>query len=298
MYRSTFIYPISRYKAVMDWITKVLDISFSPTHVRISCLPYIKSPRHYNSYWAGWAKFSKTYDFFQVSPISDPGNEIVAVGLTPKGMSESCIMAHIVSFQEPEFAALEALRPLDESRPTGALVELSSQPTSLIEQCLDQADANPLNHRYCADNAHMSNDSDITSVLENAFTTLPHRKSFALWFSMAPTSRRALPDMACSMQSDDYFALYTVWEDEKDDGRCKDWVKDIMRGVVPFSKGAYYLGDSDFQVRKTKFWTDEAADRLMKLRRKWDAKGIFSGYLNEGDISGTMGLDNQNWMKS
>lgn len=90
--------------------------------------------------------------------------------------------------------------------------------------------------------------------------------------------------------------LHTVWEDEKDDGRCKDWVKDIMRGVVPFSKGAY-LGDSDFQVRKTKFWTDEAADRLMKLRRKWDAKGIVSGYLDEGDISGTMGLDNQNWMK-
>ena len=24
MYRSTFIYPISRYKTVMDWITKVL----------------------------------------------------------------------------------------------------------------------------------------------------------------------------------------------------------------------------------------------------------------------------------
>ena len=212
-------------------------------------------------------------------------------------MDQNCIMVHIVTFQESESAALDALRPLDESRPSGALVELLSQITSLTEQYLDQAEANPRNHRYCADNAYINNDADVTSVLEGAFTTLPHRKSFALWFSMAPTSRMQLPDMACSMQSDHYFALYTVWEDAQDDVRCKQWVKDTMRGILPSSDGAY-LGDSDFQVRRTKFWTDKAAARLMELRRKWDPNGIVSGYLDDGDISGVSGLDNHNWMKS
>ncbi|RDL31069.1 Uncharacterized protein BP5553_09858 [Venustampulla echinocandica] len=254
MYRSTFIYPISVYKTVMDWITKI-------------------------------------------SPTSDPGNEIVAVGLTPKGMNEICIMAHIVTFQESESAAREALRPLDESRPVGALVELVSQPTSIADQYVDQAHANPENHRYCADNAYIKNDADVTGVLEKAFTSLPHRKSFALWFSMVPTSRRPMPDMACSMQSDHYFALYTVWEDAEDDVRCQGWVKNIMREVAPMSEGAY-LGDSDFQVRRTKFWSDAAAAKLMSLRRKWDPKGTVSGYLDEGDASGTEGLDNQNWIKS
>ena len=206
-------------------------------------------------------------------------------------------MVHIVTFQDSESAALDALRPLDESHPSGALVELLSQITSLTEQYLDQADANPLNHRYCADNAYINNDVEVTSVLERAFTTLPHRKSFALWFSMSPTSRRQLPNMACSIQSDHYFALYTVWEDERDDIRCKQWVKDIMTGVLPSSDGAY-LGDSDFQVRRTKFWTDEAAERLMELRKKWDPNGIVSGYLDDGDASGVSGLDNRDWMKS
>ena len=70
----------------------------------------------------------------------------------------------------------------------------------------------------------------------------------------------------------------------------------LFRSVAPMSKGAY-LGDSDFQIRKTKFWTDEAAEKLMKLRRKWDPKGTVSGYLDDGDRSGIKGLDNQNWIK-
>jgi hypothetical protein len=205
-------------------------------------------------------------------------------------------MVHIVTFQESESAAYEALRPLNDSHPAGAIVEVISQPTSVVDQYQDQAKANPSNHRYCAENAYINDDVDVTAVLEKAFTTLPHRKSFALWFSMAPMSRRPLPDMACSMQSDHYFALYTVWENAEDDVKCKGWVKNIMKDVAPMSKGAY-LGDSDFQIRKTKFWTDEAAEKLMKLRRKWDPKGTVSGYLDDGDISGTKGLDNKNWSK-
>lgn len=205
-------------------------------------------------------------------------------------------MVHTVTFQESDSAAYEALQPLNDSHPAGAIVEIISQPTSIADQYLSQAKSNPANHRYCAENAYINDNVDVTAVLETAFTTLPHRKSFTLWVSMAPMSKRPLPDMACSMQSDHYFALYTIWENAEDDERCKGWVKNIMEDVAPMSKGAY-LGDSDFQIRKTKFWTDDAADKLMKLRRKWDPKGTVSGYLDDGDISGTEGLDNQNWSK-
>jgi hypothetical protein len=97
--------------------------------------------------------------------------------------------------------------------------------------------------------------------------------------------------MALSMQSDHYFALYTVWEDLKDDERCQKWVKDIMTGVEKHSVGAY-LGDSDFQVRRTKFWEDSQAGKLMDVRRKWDHEGLICGYLDEGDKSGVKGLEN------
>jgi len=109
---------------------------------------------------------------------------------------------------------------------------------------------------------------------------------------MAPTSRRKLPDMALSMQSDHYFALYTVWEDEGDDVRCLKWVRDIMKDVEKHSEGAY-LGDSDFQVRRTKFWSDENAKRLMRIRRAQDPKGTICGYLDVNDASGVEGLANE-----
>jgi hypothetical protein len=69
-----------------------------------------------------------------------------------------------------------------------------------------------------------------------------------------------------------------------------------MEKVERHSVGAY-LGDSDFQVRKTKFWADENAMRLMEIRRRWDPAGGICGYLDREDISGTQGLDNAHQWK-
>lgn len=94
------------------------------------------------------------------------------------------------------------------------------------------------------------------------------------------------------MQSDHYFALYTVWEDEKDDERCSDWVKGVMSEVERHADGSY-LGDSDFQHRRTRFWSEEAGKKLKEVRRKWDPQGRICGYLDEGDRSGVDGLANE-----
>lgn len=249
MLSSTFIYPMSEYKKVMDWS-------------------------------------------LQITATYDEDTEIVAVGATPAGMSSPCIISHFVTFKNSQEEAEAALKPMNETRPEGALVELMNQPTSLAKEYRDQAAANPEGHRYCSENAYIKNDSDVTSVLEEAFTTLPSPKSYSLWYSMAPVSRRKLPDMALSMQSDHYFALYTVWEESEDDDQCLRWVSDIMKRVERQSEGAY-LGDSDFQVRRTKFWTDENARRLMQIRREWDPKGTICGFLDVGDVSGVKGLANE-----
>ena len=251
MLSTAFFYPLSHYRTVMDWVTKI-------------------------------------------SPGYDGDTEIVAVGATPPtelGIHEPCIMPLFVTFKDSEDEARAALAQANKSRPDGALLELVNQPTSLAKEYQNQAAANPKNHRYCAENAYICNDADVVTVLEEAFTTLPHPKAFSLWYSMNPCSRRSLPDMALSMQSDHYFALYTVWENESDDARCKAWVRDIMTKVERHSEGAY-LGDSDFQVRRTKFWTDENATRLMELRRQLDPLGIICGYLDVEDGSGVNGLAN------
>lgn len=209
----------------------------------------------------------------------------------PDGSDAICLFILFVTMKSTPEEADRALAPAQETRPAGTLHEWYCQEDSLENQCINQAKANPEGHRYCADNAYIHNDAAVLTVLKEAFTTLPHKKSFSLWFPMNPCSRRTLPDMALSMQSDHYFALYTVWEDEKDDERCQSWVANVMKAVERHSVGAY-LGDADFQVRKTKYWTDDKARRLMELRRQWDPEGRVCGYLDKGDMSGSRGLDN------
>ncbi|KAK7899768.1 hypothetical protein LTR67_003513 [Exophiala xenobiotica] len=261
-----------------------LRVRPSPTHMLSTALFYPLSKYHEVMEWV--IKISEGYD---------EDTEIVSVAATPPadlGITEPCVTPLFVTFKNSVEEATAALKMANETRPTGALHELINHPTNLAEQYKNQADANPENHRYCAENAYISNDADVPAVLEKAFTTLPTSKAFSLWYAMHPCSRRQLPDMAISLATDHYFALYTVWEDESDDARCRKWVKDIMTDVERHSDGSY-LGDSDFQIRRTKFWKNENGRRLMELRRKLDPTGLICGYLDEGDRSGTAGLPNQ-----
>lgn len=221
-------------------------------------------------------------------------------------------MANFLAFKPNRAEGEAALRPLHDhaGRPPNALPQsFFAAPTSLPGQYVPQEAANPEGHRYFSENAYVRNDEDVPAVLEKAFTTLPSRKSFALYFSMTPTSRRphyeASPSgrdgagredlagtMALSMQTDHYFALYTIWEDERDDERMVGWVRDVMVGIERHAEGSY-LGDADFQTRRTKFWRDENAKKLMEIRRRWDPEGLICGYLDEGDKSGVEGLKNE-----
>ncbi|KAF2195069.1 oxidoreductase [Zopfia rhizophila CBS 207.26] len=187
-----------------------------------------------------------------ISPTFDSDTEIVAVASYPPGATDVQIMVLFVTFKNNEEEARKSLRPADDTAPTGTVGGWFMGKTSLSTEYDAQAAANPESHRYCAENAYIGNNEDVVNVLERAFTTLPSRKSFSLWYSMAPGCRRKnMPDMALSMQSDHYFAAYTVWENEWDDERCQSWV-----------------------------------------RRDWDPEGRICGYLDAGDRSGLDGLRN------
>lgn len=225
-------------------------------------------------------------------PTADPDTEIVCVSRYSPDGKEIQIITSFTTFKCSKAEAEAALRPVHESRPAKAIVQVFCEATSLDQEYMQQDAANPDNHRYCSENAYIANDADVPAVLEDAFTTLPHKKAFSLYFAMNPTSRRPLPDMALSMHSDHYFALYTVWEDASDDERCTAWVHDIMRKVERHGVGSY-LGDSDFQHRKTRFWAEYNGKKLMQIRQQWDPKGTVCGYLDDGDKSGVEGLENE-----
>jgi hypothetical protein len=252
-----------------------------PTHIRTSGYIFAKDDFKKALNWV--KSLSRTYD---------EGTEIVCVGLYLPDYTDSVVFVNFTTFKSSDAEVVKALQPAEDSVPSGYLQKWFARPTTLKQEYEMQGAANPDGHRYCCDNAYLENDSDVAGVLDEAFTTLPSRKSFALWFSMAPLSRRQLPDMAVSMQSDHYFALYTIWETAQDDRRCQSWVQRVMSGIAPHSVGQY-LGDSDFQVRNTKYWGEEQGRRLMEVRRKWDPEGRICGYLDGGDVSGVNGLENK-----
>lgn len=226
----------------------------------------------------------------------DADTEVVAVASYKPGGDEITILCLFTTFKNTEEQAKWALQEAESTHPSGTIEKWQFKPTSLKSEYEDQARANPAGHRYCADNAYIRNDADVVSVLEKAFTTLAHKKAFSLWYSMAPVSRRKLPDMALSMQSDHYFASYTIWEDEKDDRGCQQWVRDIFDKVERHSEGAY-LGDADFQVRRTRFWGQEQGKKLIAIRKQWDSEGRVCGYLDAGDKSRAEGLPNEHeWL--
>ncbi|GLA60816.1 hypothetical protein AtubIFM54640_001313 [Aspergillus tubingensis] len=262
------------------------------TQYHLELIPYPKDGFRSSGYVYPIRQYRQVFDWLlSITPSFDEDTEIAAVAAYPEGIDEHCFFVLFVAMKSTPEEAEKALRPAQITRPTGAIQEWFCQVDSLENQYTNQAKANPERHRYCAENAYIRNDADVPAVLEEAFTTLPHKKAFALWYAMYPCSRRKLPDMALSMQSDHYFALYTVWEEEKDDARCQAWVADVMKRVQRHGVGSY-LGDADFQVRKTKYWADDNARRLMDIRRKWDPQGRICGYLDKDDRSGTRGLDN------
>ncbi|GKT57872.1 FAD binding domain protein [Colletotrichum tofieldiae] len=264
MFQSLYFYPLDRFEEILNWVIKV-------------------------------------------SPKASPELEIVLLALTPPGQTTPQIMANFLSFSPNP----EGLIPLHSSHPPRPLSTVFANPTSLPQQYVAQDAANPPSHRYISENAYVANDADVPGVLRKAFTELPTPQSFALYFSMNPCSRRrqagegaavangegagaggSMPDMALSMQSDHYFALYTCYPDAEDDERCQGWVNDVMAGVERESVGSY-LGDADFRYRRTRFWGDEQGRRLMEVRRKWDPAGRIAGFLDPEDKSRAEGLKNE-----
>lgn len=194
------------------------------------------------------------------------------------------------------------MNPVRDSRPKGAKVEVFCEPTDFACQYAGQRAEQPAGSHFCSENAYIIADddketkTDVPSVLERAFTTLPTKKSFALYIALNPVSRRKLPDMALSLQSDHYFATYAIWDDgegvREEDARCTAWVRDVMASVERHSVGSY-LGDADFRYRSTRFWSRENGERLREVRRRWDPEGRICGFLDHGDRSGVEGLRNE-----
>lgn len=212
--------------------------------------------------------------------------EIVALTQTPPGQDTPVLLVTGVALTDTPEQAAEALAPLHANPYRDqALLRIEAVPTTFEEQLANQRAANPEGFRYLVDNAWLTGPaSEVVPAIRNAFTSQPTRRTFTIWFSMAPL--RQLPDMAFSLQSEIYCAVYVVHDDPSRDGELRAWLTSAMAAMEPVTAGQY-LGDSDFTVRRLRFMGDAQWRRLQEIRALRDPKGLFAGYLSTGAVTNT-----------
>jgi FAD/FMN-containing dehydrogenase len=202
--------------------------------------------------------------------------EMVAVGHT-FDFGEG-IVVHGLAFEDDAEEARKALAPFELCPCIDkAVVHKTCLPTSIAAEVATQAKMNPEQHRWCVSNAWLTGNADeVVPVIAGSFRNFPGVKTFTLWFSMAPL--RPLPDMAFSLQTEIYMAVYAIWEKEEDDDVNKEWIARQMKNIEPVTAGQY-TGDSDFTKHQRKFLSDENWAKLEQIRKKYDPDEVFHSYL-------------------
>lgn len=197
----------------------------------------------------------------------------------------------VVAQANTEAQARSYLQVLADTRPPNALEVLEQQHSDQVKDYEESLTLMPPHHRWVVDNVYLDNNVNFSETVKEAFTTLP-KGGIAFWEPMNPVSREPLDDMALSLHTDHYFALYGAYKDPAEDELHDTWVKRSMERLRKSQCGSY-LGDKDFQFHDSKYWSEEAGKRLMLIRKKWDPEGRICGYLDKDDKSGVNGLPNE-----
>ncbi|KAJ5735308.1 FAD binding domain protein [Penicillium malachiteum] len=208
----------------------------------------------------------------EITPTFDQDTEITAVCRYLDGSDEICFAVYFVTMKGETEEARKALLPTHETRPRGAIQEWFCQEDSLQQEYANEVSAWPGDRRWFADNSFVKNDVDVAAILKEICMTLPDRHCIVLWYPLAPHSRRNLPDMAFSLQSDHYVATYTIYESEKDDEKYHSWIHATVEKLSSFRLGSF-SGEADFKARKVKCWGDAQWKKITQIRQKWDPDG-------------------------
>ena len=133
------------------------------------------------------------------------------------------------------------------------------------------------NRRYAADNMWTNAPAkELLPGMRRIAETLPGVPSHMMWILWGP--EQGLPDMAFSVQGDIYIALYSVWENQAQDGKHQAWVSEHMKALEPLATGIQ-LADENLAARPFRFMSDENLKRLETLRAKHDPQGLFHSYM-------------------
>ncbi len=139
----------------------------------------------------------------------------------------------------------------------------------------------PPDVRWCADNMWVDATVDeLLPGLKHIADTMPPAPSHALWLNWQPPASR--PDMAFSLESNHYLAVYGEWTRAEDDAKYENWAADCMRNMEDHAIGIQ-LADENLGHRPARFMADANLARLDAIRQIHDPKGLFRAWMGRHD---------------
>jgi len=135
----------------------------------------------------------------------------------------------------------------------------------------------PDEHRYAVDNMWThAPAAQLLPGLRRIAETLPEAPSHMLWMNWGPSPAR--PEMAYSVEDENYIALYGVWQDPADDAANVSWVADRMGEMEDLASGIQ-LADENLGQRPARFASDANMARLDAVRAQYDPDGLFHPWM-------------------
>ena len=137
--------------------------------------------------------------------------------------------------------------------------------------------------RWCADNMWVDAPMDeLLPGLNDIADTMPPAPSHSLWLNWQPPSSR--PDMAFSLESDHYLAVYGEWTRPEDDVRYENWATDCMSKMEAHAMGIQ-LADENLGRRPARFMADANLQKLDAIRERYDPSGVFRSWMGRHDTA-------------
>jgi FAD/FMN-containing dehydrogenase len=137
----------------------------------------------------------------------------------------------------------------------------------------------PPGAHYAADNMWTSASADaLLPGMRRIAETLPPAPSHMMWMLWGPTKPR--PDMAFSLESDLYIALYGISADKSHEAANQAWVTERMRELEPLADGIQ-LADENLGARPFRFLLPPNVQRLENVRAKRDPRGLFHSFMSD-----------------
>lgn len=135
----------------------------------------------------------------------------------------------------------------------------------------------PPGAHYAADNMWTNASADaLLPSMHRIAETLPPAPSHMMWMLWGPTQPR--PDMAFSMESDLYIALYGISTDKAAEAANQAWVTERMR-ELEFVADGIQLADENLGARPFRFLANSNLQRLEAIRAKRDPNALFHSFM-------------------